>query len=378
MLFELVDRCKSAEKELLVANEQRRKWKDIFDAMHRRAMKSEAELKELREQKPVATNVWLEALVETAETLVKSPNHHLYNSQHLKDLESILKDKPEPLDAAFIDGFNLGAQSRDSAEPVGYGVEVYFQDVLDPANSGEGVELYSLEDFAKTDRSITDENVFPVYALPPQSNVNAHSEQVNPPDWCDISEDSLGRLYVGRATEGDQLQAYNAIMECQVFADMYGEFKEKISPHVSDKGASELPASVTDSFGVIFDHWLATKGQQSPAVAVPEYNADLVCAILEDYADMQASGFIPSANRYSASDAIEQVGLISLASPQVSAEQKDKIFKIGQLAATLDCMDMDEAWARQDIFDIVTELTGKTVAEMFAAAKQSAQDEGKV
>jgi hypothetical protein len=44
----------------------------------------------------------------------------------------------------------------------------------------------------------------------------------------------------------------------------------------------------------------------------------------------------------------------------------------------LDCMDMDEAWARQDIFDIVTELTGKTVAEMFAAAKQSAQDEGKV
>lgn len=65
------------------------------------------------------------------------------------------------------------------------------------------------------------------------------------------------------------------------------------------------------------------------------------------------------------------------AAPQVSAEQKDKIFKIGSLAATLDCIDMDEAWARQDIFDIVTELTGKSVAEMFAAAKQSTQDEVK-
>lgn len=54
----------------------------------------------------------------------------------------------------------------EKQEPVGYAVEVYYQSMIDPSNCGEGLEIYSVEDFDKTDRSKDDENVFPVYALP--------------------------------------------------------------------------------------------------------------------------------------------------------------------------------------------------------------------
>jgi hypothetical protein len=117
--------------------------------------------------------------------------------------------------------------------------------------------------------------------------------------------------------------------------------------------------------------------QQSPAVAVP--NIEVTPEMLRAAQLKSELGGYVCSNWAGAYAAITDLfNVMMSAVPQASAEQKDKIFKIGQLAATLDCMDMDEAWARQGIFDIVTELTGKTMAEMFAAAKQSAQDEGKV
>lgn len=108
------------------------------------------------------------------------------------------------------------------------------------------------------------------------------AQQVGEPkhQWHEIPEDSLARLYVGQATSGDQLLAHNAIFEAQCFADMYIDFKHMLDPYVSLGQESELPASVIESFGVIFDHWLATKdAQQSPAVAVPSVEA--FAAIIE-------------------------------------------------------------------------------------------------
>lgn len=52
-------------------------------------------------------------------------------------------------------------------DPIGYAVEVYYQSMIDPADCGEGLEIYPVDEFEKLDRSKDDENVFPVYAHPP-------------------------------------------------------------------------------------------------------------------------------------------------------------------------------------------------------------------
>lgn len=52
----------------------------------------------------------------------------------------------------------------------------------------------------------------------------------------------------------------------------------------------------------------------------------------------------------------------------MNEEERKKIIKIGALAATLDCMDMQEAWARQKIFDMVCELTGLNQSDLFREA----------
>lgn len=59
--------------------------------------------------------------------------------------------------------------------------------------------------------------------------------------------------------------------------------------------------------------------QSQTAPAVPEgLDFDLISAVLEDYANLQTSGVIPCANRYSASDANEQAELLDMlaAAPQ--------------------------------------------------------------
>jgi len=71
----------------------------------------------------------------------------------------------------------------NAQEPIGYAVEVYWQSMQDPADCGEGLEIYPVDEFEKTDRSKDDENVFPVYARPIPAQ---QSQAVAVPELKDI------------------------------------------------------------------------------------------------------------------------------------------------------------------------------------------------
>lgn len=76
--------------------------------------------------------------------------------------------------------------------------------------------------------------------------------------WIDGNEDLMGRLLLGKATEGDQLQAHNHIEACDIYEDIYGQLCELIEPYVQRNATNpngKLPASVVEGFGVVFREW---------------------------------------------------------------------------------------------------------------------------
>ena len=76
----------------------------------------------------------------------------------------------------------------------------------------------------------------------------------------EIPEDTIERLLLGKATSGDQLLSANALQQLDVCGDVYIHIADMIEPYVERFGKrGELPASVTDSFDIIFKFWLANK-----------------------------------------------------------------------------------------------------------------------
>ena len=75
--------------------------------------------------------------------------------------------------------------------------------------------------------------------------------------WLDENEDTMSRLCVGRATEGDQMLAFNQLERCDIYEDVYAQLCDIIEPHVIRDGKSGfLPASVVDSMQVLLDFYL--------------------------------------------------------------------------------------------------------------------------
>lgn len=74
-------------------------------------------------------------------------------------------------------------------------------------------------------------------------------------------EDTMDRLSVGRATDGDQMLAYNALHEADLYEDVYGQVAEIIEPFVNrmTRPNGELPASVVDSVRILVDFWVKNK-----------------------------------------------------------------------------------------------------------------------
>lgn len=117
---------------------------------------------------------------------------NIINGIKSKIESAIVTDNTKTLNAALERNAELEAKLSEieKQEPVGYAVEVYYQSMIDPGNCGEGLEIYSVEDFDKTDRSKDDENVFPVYALPvPQQQDNRINSNHN-----EILKDALKKI----------------------------------------------------------------------------------------------------------------------------------------------------------------------------------------
>jgi len=78
-----------------------------------------------------------------------------------------IADTCKRLELAEARAYKAEAMINEAKElkHVGYGVEVYYQSMIDPADCGEGLSIYSIEEFEKTDICKDDENVFRVFAL---------------------------------------------------------------------------------------------------------------------------------------------------------------------------------------------------------------------
>lgn len=100
--------------------------------------------------------------------------------------------------------------------------------------------------------------------------------------WGEIQSDTLERLLVGTATEGDQMLAHNLIDEVSVYYDIYNDFVDLIDPFVA---AGQLPASVHDSMRILLEHWGKT-AVEPPAVPVrsAEDAAKFIEKKVDDYA----------------------------------------------------------------------------------------------
>lgn len=77
--------------------------------------------------------------------------------------------------------------------------------------------------------------------------------------FIEANEDLMGRLLIGKATEGDQLQVHNHIEACDIYEDVYGQLCDMIEPYVQRQYSNpdgKLPASVVEGFGIVFREWL--------------------------------------------------------------------------------------------------------------------------
>jgi len=339
---ELIARCESAEKDrddLLAmighiqsgAEGLRKIWAERCHEFMQRN-KAEAKLKELREQKPVAFSLSFAPPRVNVMTTFSTEDDAVRYSNWCKLPAPIVV----PLYATPV------AQSLDSAEPSDH--------VLMPKSltAENGAKSLFMGEFSEQMEM----------TCPECADEEEHDEDCV---ICNGSVQYLQKVPVSWSTVKDiyAMAVSKLALPPQSNANAYSEQVQGYCQYANETG--------------MLGHHCAVKcqyGQQSPAVAAPE-----ITQALQWLYEVCSGEDVSIPDRHYA--AVANAASV-LAAPQASAEQRDKIFKIGQLAATLDCVDMGEAWVRQDIFDIVTELTGKTAAEMFAAAKQSAQDEGKV
>lgn len=92
-----------------------------------------------------------------------------HNEDEVKKMHAELKESAFTLCAlrAEIDEYQAEREAMMKQEPVGYAVEIYWRSMIDPGDCGDGLEIWSVEDFIKrAEHDISDENVFPVYAKP--------------------------------------------------------------------------------------------------------------------------------------------------------------------------------------------------------------------
>jgi hypothetical protein len=264
-LPDLIARCESAEKDrddwkLHAERQTKDATARMIQAMENGAAANalRAELKELREQKPVRW-AWRmpdgsigKKLYDSKEEAIRLfgpfivgepfPIYAAPISQSRNNTESmseigvsqtsisarvgnrhLVKNVYEAYEAGKIDG----AQSRDSAEPLIASddmVLMFIQSLHD--------EAITLDEFTDVRKGL--DTVFAYFKLS-QSNANAHSEPESHEELQDKAE-ILQMLF------------------------------ESVEPHFGNG----LPHSVVESVDFLREHWFATRDQQSPAVAVPD------------------------------------------------------------------------------------------------------------
>jgi len=313
--IDLIARCESAEKDLKVTDQLLNERQRLLDAIPQcevhgscvphaidwvnNAIKSIAELKELREQKPVAIlNIEVDGDGDFFKYNPLKPGSSLHFHREKSENWLTLPVYADPV-----------AQSRDSAEPVGY-----MDDLGDIIKASIFKQLgYD----PKTTRYSTT-----VYAHPPQSNANAHSER-------------LGRNEYG--------------LDMGYMAGKLNLFIRDISRHQPDEAARVLArlAKVADEAVLAEPEF----SQQSPAVAVPTEQQILRVAEM-----VMPAAFMAEENYKICSFAYSL-----LSAPQASAEQKH----------THLCTKCGWKGWQQD-----HEGCGYIAIDF--TAKKSAQDEGKV
>jgi len=136
--------------------------------------------------------------------------------QFVRPLTSLGKSVTENALSLLIESKELKSKlsELEKQDPIGYAVEVYYQNMIDPAYCGEGLEIYSLDDFKKTDRKITDENVFPVYASPVQSPAISKMETTTDGLNLRLIEDCL------------------LIYKTQLYSDDWSGLRDKVSEQI--------------------------------------------------------------------------------------------------------------------------------------------------
>lgn len=79
--------------------------------------------------------------------------------------------------------------------------------------------------------------------------------------FVDDHEDTMGRLYTGTATEGDQLLVYNQLHHADLYEDVYDQLTELIEPFVQrgERPNGQLPASVVHSVEFLLKFWQENK-----------------------------------------------------------------------------------------------------------------------
>lgn len=79
--------------------------------------------------------------------------------------------------------------------------------------------------------------------------------------FVDDHEDTMDRLSVGKATEGDQLLVFNQLHHADLYEDVYDQLTDMIEPYVQrgERPNGQLPASVVSSMQILLNFWLENK-----------------------------------------------------------------------------------------------------------------------